>query len=145
MSARCLLVLTAPLASTGALADTEIYRCVLEDGTMSFQESPCSEPALDTEAGNGQDSDDREAAVAGEGTFDFVNPFDEPEPSQLPSEPVQHELASKDRSQCENTTRNAIDAIDLEIRESTDANQARHAHLAELLELTRQLRACKQL
>ena len=50
--------------------------------------------------------------------FDFVNPFDEPASPPTPSEPKLPEPVSQDRAECEKTTRDAIDAIDLEMRET---------------------------
>lgn len=41
------------LAGTSVTADTEIYRCVLEDGTVAHQEIPCPEPA-----GNADNTDE---------------------------------------------------------------------------------------
>ena len=31
-------------------AETEIHRCLLDDGTIPFQETPCSEPAVNADA-----------------------------------------------------------------------------------------------
>ncbi len=45
----------------------------------------------------------------------------------------------------EKTTRDAIDAIDLEMRGNAYTKEQGEEYLAELLTLTRQLRACKQL
>jgi hypothetical protein len=42
-------------------------------------------------------------------------------------------------------TRDAVDAIDLEMRENPDTKEQGEEDRAELLALTRQLRACKQL
>lgn len=77
--------------------------------------------------------------------FDFVNPFDEPAASPTASEGTQPEAPSQDRAECEKTTRDAIDAIDLEMRTATYTREEGREYLAELLELTQQLRACKQL
>ena len=45
------------LAGASVAADSEIHRCLLEDGTTAFQETPCPEPAVNaddgTEAGVG--------------------------------------------------------------------------------------------
>jgi hypothetical protein len=105
-------------AGMSVAADTEIYRCLLEDGTFAFQETPCPEPA--------------------ESADDDNNPPTQPE-ATLP-EPV-----SEDRSECEKKTRDAIDAIDLEMRQSAYTKEQGRAYLAELRALTQQLRACKQL
>ena len=127
--------------STAALsAEPEIYRCTQDDGTVSFQQTPCApestaEPAVDEPAETASPSDD---------FFDFENPYDAP-----PEPPAEQEAStpappSGDRQQCEKETRDAIDAIDLKLQQSNNKEDDR-AHLAELLELTRRLRQCKQL
>lgn len=135
------------LAATSVTADTEIHRCLLDDGSFAFQETPCPEPAAKTD----DDTDTAKGPVGGvtpavvDDVFDFVNPFDEPENAPTPLELSPPEPASKVRSECEQTTRDAIDAIDLEMRETNYSKEQGQEYLAELLELTRQLRACKQL
>ena len=135
------------LAGASAVADTEIHRCLLDDGTVAFQEMPCSEQSV--VADDGSDADESPSAVeppaADDDAFSFVNPFDEPATPPPPSEPVLPEPVSQDRAKCEKTTRDAIDAIDLEMRENPDTKEQREEYLAELLALTQQLRACKQL
>ena len=116
------------LVGASVTANTEIHRCLLEDGTTAFQETPCPEPAID--------ADD---------VFDIANPFDEPASPSTPMEPTPPERASKDRAECEKTTRDAIDAIDREMRENAYSKEQGQEYLAELLEWTQQLRACKQL
>ena len=111
-------IVVAMLAATGAAADTEIHRCVLEDGTVAFQEMPCPEPAVDVDV----DVD-----------------------SDTPAEPTPPEPLTQDRAECEKTTRDAIDVIDLEMRTSTYTKEQGKEYLAELLALTKQLRSCKQL
>ena len=135
------------LAGTGTTADTEIHRCLLDDGTIAFQEMPCSERAAD--ANDGSESDESRSAgetpAADDDVFDFVNPFDEPATLPAPSEPKLPEPVSRDRAECEKMTRGAIDAIDLEMRETPYTKEQGEEYLAELLALTQQLRACKQL
>lgn len=135
------------LAGTSVIADTDIHRCLLDDGTVAFQETPCPEPLPDV-------NDDREAdkgdpdtgsAAAQDDFFDFVNPFDESEEPQLPPEATLPQPVSQDRAECEKTARDAIDAIDLEMRETAYTKEQGQEYLADLLRLTRQLRACKQL
>ena len=132
---------------TSVAADTEIYRCLLEDGTFAFQETPCLEPAVNAGDGSetGGDPDDGQTHEASDDAFDFVNPFDEPESPPTDSEPTLPEPVSQDRAECEKTTRDAIDAIDLEMRENAYSKEQGRAYLAELRALTQQLRACKQL
>lgn len=72
-------------------------------------------------------------------------PSDEPAGLPTPSEPDLPEPASQDRAECEKTTRDAIDAIDLEMRQAPYTKEQGEEYLAELLVLTQQLRACKQL
>lgn len=135
------------LAATSVAADTEIHRCLLEDGTIAFQEKPCAEPA--ETASNASEADnsrnDSETPGARDDVFDFVNPFDEPTNPPTPSAEMRPEPISKDRAECEKKTRDAIDVIDLEMRETAYTKEQGGEYLAELLILTRQLRACKQL
>lgn len=140
-------LLILALAVMSAIADTEIHRCLLEDGTFAFQETPCPEPAADANdpTGSGEAPVDSETRTGDENVFDFVNPFDEPAGPPVPVEPTLPERLSENRSACEKATRDAIDAIDLEMRETTYSKEQGQEYLADLLELTRQLRACKQL
>ena len=131
------ILLMFPLWS--AADETEIFRCAQEDGSVAFQEMPCPDPA-ETEA-----EPDDEPVENDDGFFDFVNPFDNPEtpvaiPEAAPSGPV-----SEDRGACEKAARDAIDAIDLEMRSTSYTREEGRAYLAELRVLTGQLRACKQL
>lgn len=130
------------LAGTSIAAATEIHRCLLEDGTFAFQEKPCPEPAADVDSGSeaGESHSESGTPAADDDAFDFVNPFDEPADPPTSAEPV-----SQDRAECEKTTRDAIDAIDLEMRGYAYTKEQGDEYLAELLALTRQLRACKQL
>jgi len=137
-----LAVMALLLAGGSAAADTEIHRCPQEDGTFAFQEMPCPEPAVSDDGGaETGDSGDAEP-VAEDDAFDFVNPFDEPVNPPEPAEPALPESVSGDRAECEQSTREAIDAIDRELASTEEQAQER---LPELLALTRQLRACKQL
>ncbi len=134
MKGRFAIVATM-LVATSAAADTEIHRCSLEDGTIAFQETPCPEPAVDVDDGG------TPAAAAD----DFINPFDEPSTPPTPAEPTLPESLTQDRAECEKTTRDAIDAIDLEMRTSTYTKDEGEEYRTELLALTKQLRACKRL
>lgn len=128
-------------------ADTEIYRCPLEDGTFAFQETPCPEPTVNADDGSktNDNSGDDETPAARDDAFDFVNPFDEPLNPPADSEPALPEPVSQDRTECEKTTRDAIDAIDFEMQGNAYSKEQGQVYLAELRVLTRQLRACKQL
>ena len=131
---------------TSAFADTEIYRCPLADGTVAFQEMPCAEPVTDSDDGDTAESAGNDDAPAtGDDNFDFVNPFDQPETSPTPPKSTLPEPVSQDRAECEKTTRDAIDAIDLRMRQSTYTREEGQEYLEELRVLTQQLRACKQL
>ncbi len=135
------------LAAASAAADTEIHRCLLEDGTIAFQEMPCSQPAVDSN--DGSESGERRGAgenpAADDDVFDFVNPFDDPADPSAAAQATRPEPVSHDRAECEKTTRDAIDAIDLEMRETAYSKEQGQEYLAELLALTQQLRGCKQL
>ena len=132
-----LLLLAVPWSSVSA--EPEIYRCEQDDGTVAFQQTPCAP----TVAEESPDDEPAETATASDDFFDFENPYDAPpEPPQQPgAAPV---APSGDRQQCEKETRDAIDAIDLKLQQSNSSEDDR-AYLAELLELTRRLRQCKQL
>ena len=113
-----LVVLAVMLVGTSLSADTEIYRCPLDDGTFAFQEMPCPDPVQEAE--------------------DAAEPS--ARPVEAPPEPV-----TQDRAECEKTARDAIDAIDLEMRQSAYSKEQGREYLAELRVLTQRLRACKQL
>ena len=131
----CLTLLLLP--SLGFGAELVIHRCTQEDGTIAFQEIPCAEPADDSDTPS-----DSENAAPEDSFSDFVNPFDEPQ--EAPTDSVSPPLTpSPDRAECEKTTRDKIDAIDLKMREGYTKEEGQR-YLKELLELTRQLRACKQ-
>lgn len=135
------------LAAASAAADTEIHRCLLEDGTIAFQEMPCIERAVG--ADDGSESGERRGAgenpAADDDAFDFDNPFDEPASPPAAAETTGPEPVSQDRAECEKKTRDAIDAIDLEMRETAYTKEQGQEYLAELLALTQQLRGCREL
>jgi hypothetical protein len=136
-------------AAANATADTKVHRCSLEDGTIAFQEIPCAEPAEDanegSESGESQDAGNDKETAAEDDAFDFVNPFDEPESPPASTQPIRSEPVSQDRAECEKMTRDAIDSIDLEMRNTAYTKEQGQDYLAELLQLTRQLRDCRQL
>jgi len=135
------------LAAASVAADTDIHRCLLDDGTIAFQEMPCAEQAADANDGSesGESSGAGEDPAPDDDAFDFVNPFDEPASPPAAAEPTLPEPVSQDRVECEKTTRDAIDAIDLEMRETAYTKEQGEEYLSELLALTQQLRTCKQL
>jgi len=135
------------LAATSVAADTEIHRCLLEDGTIAFQETPCPEPAVHVDNGSkaGERHSESGTPAADDDVFDFVNPFDEPADPPTPVEATLPEPVSQDRAKCEKMTRDAIDAIDNEMRGNAYTKEQGEEYLAKLLALTKQLRACKQL
>jgi hypothetical protein len=134
-------------AGTGVAADTEIHRCLLEDGTVSFQETPCPEPTVHVDNGSesAESHSENGTPAADDDAADILNPFDEPVNSPTPAEPTLPEPASQDRAECEKITRDTIDTIDLEMRGNAYTKEQGEEYLAELLVLTKQLRACKQL
>jgi hypothetical protein len=133
------------LTGTRVIADTEIHRCLLEDGTVAFQEMPCAEPATETDdESETSDSRSAKAPAVDDDSSDFASPFDDVAPAE-PSKPNPPAPASQNRARCEKTTRDAIDAIDLEMQENAYSEEQGQEYLAELLTLTKQLRACKQL
>jgi len=129
------------LSGMSVNAQTSIHRCPQEDGTITFQEMPCVDPA---DSVNDDSESDASVPAPTDGHFDFENPFDDIDEAPLPSESVPPPLPSQDRAACEKTTRNAIDAIDFEMRKPYTEEEGQQ-YLADLLELTQQLRDCKQL
>ncbi len=140
------IAMSAVFCSTAA-ADPEIHRCPQADGTVAFQATPCAEPVVEPPS---PDEPADKPAAAGDDFFDFVNPYDETGEATLVEEsPAQvdaplPEPVSGNRAECEKITRDAIDAIDLEMRRGYSAEDGER-YKAELMTLTRQLRACKQL
>ena len=130
------------LAPLSAGAQTEIHRCAQADGTVAFQETPCPEP----EAAPADEASDpvNEANTPWDDVADFVNPFDEAPERPLPPDADTRMRVSQSRVDCEQETRDAIDAIDLELQRDVAVDQ-RERYLDRLLELTEQLRACKSL
>ena len=128
------------LPSAAVAAEPEIHRCPQPDGTVAFQETPCPE-AADEEV---QDDEEVEPPSSADVFWEFSNPFDETANPLRPQDTTPSGPVSRDRAECEKTTRDAIDAIDLEMRKGYSKEQGER-YLAELLELTQQLRACKQL
>ena len=140
-------MLVLMLAGTSASADVEIHRCLLDDGTFAFQEKPCPEPAeyANDESEAGESPGGGSTPAANDDAFDFVNPFDEPESPPAEPEATLPDPVSQDRAGCEKMARDAIDAIDLEMRQNAYTKEQGRAYLEELRALTQQLRACKQL
>ena len=68
------------LAGTSATANTEIHSCLLDDGTIAFQQKPCSEPAVNVDDSSevGESRNANETPAADDDVFDFVKPFDQP-------------------------------------------------------------------
>lgn len=140
-------LLLSILVGSNIVADTDIYRCSLDDGTIAFQEMPCAEPVAKTadDDESAYSSGDPGTPAANDDVFDFVNPFDEPAGSPTQLEATLPEPLSQDRAACEKTARDAIDVIDLEMRENAYSKDQGREYLEALRALTQQLRACKQL
>ncbi len=147
---RIVLVLYLSAVGSHSLAQQDIYRCVAVDGSVAFQETPCPVPEEDTESVGDETPDD---TLAGDDFFDFVNPYDEPvdesnggtvDEAAARNEAPLPPPVSENRAECEKLTRDAIDAIDLEMRKGYTPEEGENYKLM-LIELTRQLRSCKQL
>ncbi|MEM8815467.1 MAG: hypothetical protein AAGE85_06550 [Pseudomonadota bacterium] len=136
------LALLLMLASSGVGAEPEIHRCTQPDGTVAFQGTPCPEPAETAEPGDQQNA--ASEPEPRDDFFDFANPFDAVQEPPAPPADTAPAPVSGDRAECEKTTRDAIDAIDLEMRKGYTREEGQQ-YLAELLELTDKLRACKAL
>ena len=134
------------LVTTSVSAQTEIHRCLQADGTTVFQQMPCPETARNSDSENQEGGDQRDSAalVPADGYADFVNPFDAAEDDSVAADTASDKPVSQDRATCEKKSRDAIDAIDLEMRKGYTEEQGQ-GYLSELLVLTKQLRACKQL
>jgi len=131
------------LLSISAAAETEIHRCVQADGTVAFQETPCPDPET-APAAVDPGIDVEPDTSSADDVFGFTNPYDETPDGPLPPETGTRAPVSQSRADCEQETRDAIDAIDLELRRDSGDEQ-RERYLERLLELTEQLRACKPL
>ena len=135
------------LVAANAAAEMEIHRCLLDDGTFAFQELPCQEPvesAVD-DSESGEDSNPDEMPDDDNKVLEFVNPYDEPLNLPATTESSLPESISGDRAVCEKTTRDAIDTIDLRMRQNPYTKEQGQEFLSELRVLTQQLRACKRL
>ncbi len=140
----------AVVACTPVAAEPDIHRCPQADGTVAFQETPCAEPAVEPQSA---DAEPEAQAAVSDDFFDFVNPYDEPvdEPiaEAVDEAPAQSDVplpppVAENRAECEKLTRDAIDAIDLEMRQGYTPEEGEQ-YKQMLIELTRQLRSCKQL
>lgn len=138
-------ILVLVLVGMSAAADAQIHKCLLDDGTIAFQQMPCAKPTVDHDDGNDVGENSGEPDAVDDDVSDFINPFDEPTDPPARPEPELPEPVSQDRAECEKVTRDAIDAIDLEMRNAPYTKEQGEEYLAELLALTQQLRACKQL
>lgn len=133
------------LAGMSVAKATEIHRCALEDGTFAFQEMPCPAVNINDGVETTEGHEDTEAPAANDDVVDFADPFDEPPSPPMNSAATPPEPVSPDRAECQKKTRDAIDAIDLEMRDKAYTKEQGQAYLADLLVLTQQLRNCKQL
>jgi hypothetical protein len=136
------------ILGTPALAQSEIYRCAQQDGTVAFQQMPCDEIGDVSEddsadAGN-SDEKDVDAGGSSEHASGFGSPFDEPANPPEATPPESPDSISDSRASCEQSARDAIDVIDLEMRKGYTREQGQ-AYLDELIKLTQQLRDCKRL
>lgn len=125
-----IVAIAALLGSTEAKAD--IYKCEDPQGGIVYQETPCPEP---------EEEPAEEAAAADEAAS-------QPRRLEL-GESLEDEVASIEEENerraeveaCKQQYRDAIDAIDLEIRNSYSPEQKEY-YLGRLKELTEQMSAC---
>ncbi len=134
----CLLLLS--LSAPGIAEDVVIHRCTLADGTVAFQEMPCAE---EEKKDVSESSIEIEEEPSSDPFFDFENPFDEAADEVVVEEAAPQRPLTTDRAECEKTARDAIDAIDAEMRKPYGQEQGQR-YLTELMSLTAELRACKQ-
>lgn len=138
---QCALPVLLVLPGIGAGDGPDIHRCPQDDGTVAFQATPCPETAVDRD---GDDQDNMGNPAPADDISGDELPSDEAEAVAMSPEPAPPAPVTPDRAECEQATRDAIDDIDRELREDATKEEGRQ-RLAELLELTERLRACKQL
>ena len=114
------------LACTDARA--EVFKCTDEDGGLTYQQTPCPEPK--------QENDEAEATEETSNANEVEEVADRPAAVDT-AEPTSPEALA----QCKKKYRDAIDAIDTEMRLSYTPEQAEH-YKQQLRGLTEQLRAC---
>lgn len=134
-SALAILVFAILMSADLSSAANEIYRCTLNDGTVSFQELPCTDVEQEDQ------EPDAKTPSSDEDFFSFDNPFDSPPTEASDSMDT---AQSADRAECEREARGKIDAIYASLEARPPKAKASEL-LAEAMQLTRQLRACKEL
>jgi len=127
------------LSGMTAGAETVIHRCTQDDGSVAFQETPCVEPVDDPVS-----QSKPEEPSSADDSPEFVSSLDETGEMPANSELTLPATLSQDRTECEKTSRGAIDAIEIEMLKGYTKEEGQR-YLAELLVHTQQLRACKQL
>ena len=122
------------LLSMPALAQSEIYKCVDADGNLTFQDSPCPEPAAESEA-----------EPASEPTV--AEPASVPAAAAVPADGVSYVPVASNRSateveDCKDPHRDAIDEIEAQMLRGYSAEQG-ESYKQELRALTDAMRACE--
>lgn len=124
---RLINLVTIALWSAGAMA-TEIHTCPLPDGTVMYSQLPC--PTEEPVENSDTPVSDENALLDDEEADAIAVTADEDEPAD-----------PQDVAECKQRYRDAIDAIDLELRENYRPELA-DDYKQRLLALTRQLREC---
>ena len=126
-----------PILLASQLAQTEIHKCVDEDGNIAFQQTPCpepveSEPLLPTPPAEVQE----EVPVVAAEPVAAAEPMPIAEPVSA-NQPKPAEVEA-----CKMPLREAIDAIEAEMLRGYSADEA-DGYKQELRGLTEQMRACE--
>ena len=125
-----LIAVTSLIGLTVTVGEaTEIYKCTDAEGGIVYTQTPCEEPAPQTEPAESESTEEiNEPDAIPEELFVQV----EIESSRLPGE---------DRDACQKRFRDAIDVIDAEIRDNYTPDLA-DEYKTRLLALTDGLRRC---
>lgn len=129
-----LVAIAALLGSTDASA--EIFKCEDPQGVVVYQETPCPEPEPEKAA--------EESATAADSAPAPAQPRRLERGENLEDEVASIEEENRRREAveaCKQQYRDAIDAIDLEIRNSYSSEQKEY-YLGRLKALTEQMAAC---
>ncbi len=126
------LLFLSPLAS----AQTEIHRCVDEDGNIAFQDSPCPESPADAAPGPATDVPVDTVADTAE------TPPDAEHEDVVSYLPVESDRSIEEVEACKEPHRDAIDSIEAEMLRGYSAEQG-ETYKQELRTLTQAMRACE--
>ena len=120
------------------MANAEIYKCVDADGNLTFQDSPCPQPAAEPEAEpDAEPASEPVAAELAPTPMAAVEPEDGVSYTQVASNRSAREVET-----CKEPHRDAIDEIEAEMLRGYSAEQGEN-YKQELRALTDAMRACE--